>query len=261
MSKASLIAKKRIQRDIVEILSNPVEGISIAQIDQNNIFEYVVNIKLMTNIYQGYCLQLLLTFNENYPTNPPKILIFPGQEFDHRYHHHVFDEVNGFKKFCFDLLENTFMKTNVEYSGWNPSYSISSLLLQVQNFLSDMYDLHEKPSQENIKYLLNSMKKYKRKFIDENGNEVIHTWDNPYPKFPELSKKDEINKINEINDDKINKINQIKENLVCYMLKINYIDDKNILLGYPIVKKIRSTNIELFPIPELLSYDAYISQF
>ena len=34
MSKSSLIAKKRIQRDIVEILSNPLEGISIAQIDQ-----------------------------------------------------------------------------------------------------------------------------------------------------------------------------------------------------------------------------------
>ena len=32
------------------------------------------------------------------------------------------------------------------------------------------------------------------------------------------------------------------------------------MLGYPIVKKIHSTNIELFPIPELLSYDSYISQ-
>ena len=122
-----------------------------------------------------------------------------------------------------------------------------------------MYDLHIKPNQEQINYLLNSMNKYKKNFIDENGNEVIHTWDNPYPKFPELSKKNEINKINEKMDDKI-KI-QLKESLTCYMLKLNYIDDKNILFGYPIVKKIHSTNIELFPIPELLSYDAYISQF
>ena len=73
--------------------------------------------KLMTNIYQGYCLQLFLTFNDNYPTKPPKILIFPGQEFDQRYHHHVFDDVNGFKKFCFGLLENNFMNTNIEHSG------------------------------------------------------------------------------------------------------------------------------------------------
>ena len=66
-----------------------------------------------------------------------------------------------------------------------------------------MYDLHIKPNQEQINYLLNSMNKYKKNFIDENGNEVIHTWDNPYPKFPELSKKNEINKINEKMDDKI----------------------------------------------------------
>jgi hypothetical protein len=44
------------------------------------------------------------------------------------------------------------------------------------------------------------------------------------------------------------------------MLKMNYIDDKDILLGYPIVKKVRGNIMELFPIPELLSYDAYISQ-
>ena len=44
------------------------------------------------------------------------------------------------------------------------------------------------------------------------------------------------------------------------MLKLNYIDDKGILLGYPIVKKMHTTNIELFPIPELLSYKAYLSQ-
>lgn len=265
MIKKSLIAKKRIQKDIVEILSHPIEGISIAQINQNDIFKYVVNIKLMNNIYEGYCLQLYLTFNENYPTNPPKMLIFPGQEFDGRYHHHIFIDPNdydgekGFKKFCFDLLENTFMNTNVEHSGWNPSYSISSILLQVQTFLSDMHDLHVNPSNEQIQFLLNSMKNYKRKFIDETGKEIIHTWDNPYPKFPNLSKDGEKTKINDEND-KNKKINEIKENLTCYMLKLNYIDDKDILLGYPIVKKIRSTNIELFPIPELLSYEAYINQ-
>ena len=254
MIKSSLLAKKRIQKDIVEIMTHPIEGISIAQIDQNDIFKYVVNIKLMNNIYEGYCLQLYLTFNENYPTKPPKILIYPGQEFDERYHHHIFNDEKGFKKFCFDLLENTFMNTNEEYSGWNPSYSISSILLQVQYFLSDRYDLHIKPSQEQITYLLNSMKNYKRAFIDPEGNEIIHTWDNPYPKFPVLSN----NEIKEENENSL--INEIKQNLTCYMLKLNYIDDKGILLGYPIVKRMHTTNIELFPIPELLSYKAYLSQ-
>ena len=42
------------------------------------------------------------------------------------------------KKFCFNLLENDCMNINEANTSWNPSYTISSLLLQVQNFLSDM---------------------------------------------------------------------------------------------------------------------------
>jgi ubiquitin-protein ligase len=202
MIKASLIAKKRIQKDLVEIKAHPIEGISIAPISPDDIYKYVVNIKLMNNIYKGYCLHLLLTFNENYPTKPHKILIYPQQEFDNRYHHHVFADINGYKKFCFDLLDNNFLNTDIEHSGWNPSYSISSLLLQVRLFLSDMYDLDEKPSEEKIKYLLNSMKNYKRQFIDLNGNEVIHTWDNPYPEFPDMKDSEKSKSTNEVDKKK-----------------------------------------------------------
>ena len=269
MNKSKLIAQKRIQKDIEEILKHPIEGISIAQLNENNIMEYVVNIKLLNGIYEGYCLQLYLTFNENYPTLPPKILIFPNQTFDGRYHHHIFDEyimfdekMQNFKKFCFDLLENSFMNTNEEHTGRNPSYNISSLLLQVQNFLSDMYDLHIPPSQKAIDYLLKSMDEYKRTFIDSNGKKVIHTWKNPYPPFPEISKINNNNNENKNNEELI-KLNEIKENLTCFMLKLNYIDDKDIILGYPIIqKKImqRNPKIELYPIPELLTYDGYMSQ-
>ena len=48
------------------------------------------------------------------------------------------------------------------------------------------------------------------------------------------------------------------------MLKLNYIDDPNILLGYPIARKsIQLKNrkrLELYPIPELLTYDGFLSQ-
>jgi hypothetical protein len=47
------------------------------------------------------------------------------------------------------------------------------------------------------------------------------------------------------------------------MLKLNYIDDPDILLGYPIIQnKIygKKEKIELFPIPELLTYDGYMAQ-
>ena len=270
MNKVKLICQKRIIKDIKEITDNPLEGIGITQYN-SNIMEYIVNIKLQTGIYNGYCIQLLLTFNDNYPTKPPKILIFPGQELDGRYHHHIFDEYSygkGFKKFCFDLLDNDFMNVNEAKTGWNPSYTISSLLLQVQNFLSDP-DMEEShlPNKNEIIFLLNSNNTYKKVFKDNKGNDIIHTWKKPYPKmyFKDIDNDNNNNKINEIdtnnkNDEK--RMEKIKEYLTCFTLKLNYIDNPELLFGYPIVRfTVNKRQIELYPIPELLSYDAYISQF
>ena len=229
----------------------------------------------MSGVYKGFCLQLLLTFTESYPTNPPKILIFPGQNFDGSYHHHVFSASEGFYKFCFDLLENDFMNTNEEKTGWNPSYTISSLLIQVQNFLCDP-DLHHEIPQYLITDFFASMKKYSREFKDAEGKIVIHTWDNPYPKMflkenenkdkkdgekedkKDIKEKEEESADKKKEEEEKKKLIEIKENLTCFMLKLNYIEDPEILLGYPIIQKNTGlglkTKIELYPIPELLTY-------
>ena len=199
MRKSKLISLKRIEKDISEINTNPIEGIGIIKYE-DDFMKYIVNIKLLNGIYEGYCIQLLLTFTEYYPVKPPKILIFPNQEFGGTYHHHIFPDKDGFRKFCFDLLDNDFMNTNEANTGWNPSYTISSLLLQVQNFLSDP-DMSHIPSKEQINYLLNSMKSYERTFLDENGNVIIHTWENPYP--PMFGYENKKNKVNEISDKNI----------------------------------------------------------
>ena len=267
--KSGNIAKIRISKDMREMEKYPLEGIGIACINDDPM-NYVINMKLMNGIYEGYCLQLLLTFNENYPTKPPKILIFPNQYIDGSYHHHIFpenyqffDDNQGFKKFCFDLLDNDFMNTNEEGTGWNPSYTIRSLLLQVQNFISDP-DLppYHLPNKEEIKKLMNSMNNYQRAFkvTTENGTKtIIHTWQKPYPEMYTKKENESKNKINIEND---KKMEQIKDNLTCFMLKVNYIDDPNILLGYPVIQKKVGIKerVELFPIPELLSYDGYIAQ-
>jgi ubiquitin-protein ligase len=78
------LSLKRINKDIKEIIKSPLEGIGITSLD-NNPYEYIVNIQLMTGIYQGFCLQLLLTISDNYPISPPKILIYPGQSFDKQF--------------------------------------------------------------------------------------------------------------------------------------------------------------------------------
>jgi len=262
------LSLKRIIRDLKEITKSPIEGIGIVSID-NDPMKYVVNMCLMSGIYEGYCIQLLLKFSDDYPTKPPKILIFPGQLLNEEYHHHIFkdfskDENNlNYKKFCFDLLDNDFLSTSEEKTGWNPSYSISTILLQVQNFLCNP-DLPENllPDKTKIEKLIKSMDNYQKIFIIEEGNkkiEKIHTWKNPYPEM--FFKKNENNN-NIIKNNENNKIQIIKDNLTCFMLKLNYIDDPDILLGYPIIKKndISKDEYELYPIPELVSYDGFMSQ-
>jgi len=275
--KGRVLALKRINKDMKEITNFPIEGIGITSLDDDPM-KYIVNIRLMTGIYAGYCVQLLLTFSDNYPSKPPKILIYPLQAIDGHYHHHIFTDFskkdeNGFKfkKFCFDLLDNDFMSTSKEHSGWNPSYSISSLLLQVQNFIGDP-DLPKDhlPNEREIKELMESMDTYEREFkINDNGQaiKIVHTWKNPYPEmyFKKNDKEEKKKETKNIDKNKRNeeiRMQQIKENLMCFMLKLNYIDDPEILLGYPIIQKKGKgkDKIELFPIPELLTYDGYITQ-
>ena len=258
MNKSILI--NRISNDMKEIEQNPLEGIGIVSIE-NDPMKYVINMMLMTGPYKGFCIQLIMTIPENFPINPPKILIYPNQ-FIPSYHHHIFNDYqNGenYGKFCIDLLENSFMSTNEAHTGWNPAYSLSSILLQVQNFISDP-DLHYEPTNMMVNNLMSKMKNYSRSFkvIDDQGERtIVHTWNNPYPQMYFKSKTNNNEIINN------NKLQLIKENLTCYMLKENYIDNHNIILGYPIVQT-KSTygnnKIELHPIPQLLSYEGFKAQ-
>ena len=132
MSTKKAIAIKRISNDIRELQKCPLEGIGMVSID-NNAMEYVINMELMMGPYQGYKLQLKMTIPDEYPIKPPKVLIYPGQRIDSDYHHHIFGHHQGYKRFCINLLDNEFqMDTNEEHTGWNPAYTISTILLQVQ---------------------------------------------------------------------------------------------------------------------------------
>ena len=261
----------RISKDLKELIQAPLEGIGIISLD-NDPKKYLVNIKIMYGIFEGYCLQLLLTFSDQYPIKPPRILIYPGQCFDNTYHHHIFqseikDEKNQyFNKFCFDLLDNDFLPTSsLAHTGWNPSYTISTLLLQVQTFLANPdFPNGYIPDKEKIDELFKSMDNYEKSFIIKNDNDEeiikVHTWKNPYPEmyFKKNSDVIVINKnINIIENEENNKLKVIKENLTCFISRINYIDNKNMILGYPIQKL---SNGALIPLPEILSYDCYIEE-
>ena len=131
------------------------------------------------------------------------------------------------------ILDNDFISTKTENTGWNPSYTISSLLMQVQIFLANP-DMSETsmPKAYQIKELMESMNNYQRKFSlnDENENKEIiktHTWKDPYPEMY-FKEKESTKNINNFKLDEKNKI--IKENLTCFMSKMNIFDEPNIIL-------------------------------
>ena len=173
MSRKMITALKRISNDIKALEKCPLEGIGLVSMGEDPL-KFIINMQLMDGPYQGYKLQLLMSMTEDYPIKPPKVQIYPNQAIDSSYHHHIFNDYssNGFKKFCIDFLDNEFnMDTNAEHTGWNPAYTISTILLQVQNFISDP-DMHHPPKPEQVKRLLDSMESYKRTFRVKEGDKM-----------------------------------------------------------------------------------------
>ena len=166
MATRRIKALKRIANDMREISMCPLEGIGITPAEEDPM-KFIINIEIMMGLYEGYKVQLSLVMSDDYPIKPPKILIYPNQEIDSNYHHHIFTEKDGHKKFCFDLLDNDFhMDTTQEYTGWNPAYTISTILLQVQNFISNPdLSTYRLPSKDRIELLMKSMEKYQREFV------------------------------------------------------------------------------------------------
>ena len=267
MRSNKAIALKRISNDMKELQKCPLEGIGIASLEDEPM-NYVINMELMMGIYKGYKVQLKMTIPDEYPIKPPKVVIYPNHTIGkYEYHHHLFWQYSGYIGFCINLLDNDYhMDTNEQYTGWNPSYTISTVLLQVQNFISDP-DIPKSslPNEKEIKELMKSMEKYKRSFYlkDEKGRkEIIHTWENPYPKMYYMESKMETEENeDEIQNEKADrKMQTIKENLTCYLLRENYIDNPEILLGYPVIQTKSAygkDKIEIYPIPQLLTYEAY----
>lgn len=271
MSSRNSFTLNRIKKDIEEISLYPIEGIGISSLEDNSM-KYVVNMCLINGVYKGYCIQLFLTFPENYPSSPPKILIYPGQLFDNKYHYHISDDVSkdeygmNFKKININLLDNDYMSSCI------PNYSLRTLLEKIQIFLSDPdfpgIESSEKgkkkleknlPDKKQIDLLTGQMESYQRTFLFQGNKKIIHTWKKPYPEiyFKENDNKQN-NKIIKIKLSK--KEETIKDNLYCFLLRTNYIDDKNISLGFPfieVIEKKEKEKIKIYPIPELLSEDAF----
>jgi ubiquitin-protein ligase len=129
------IASKRLMRDYIEIKnSKDVKIFASPLVD--NLFEWHANICPTEGIYSGLILHFILKFNENYPKEPPKIKLMTGIP-----HSNIIKYQDDDYYLCMDLISNFFWMqdgtSSEPYSGWSSSYSVKTIMMQLQTFLFD----------------------------------------------------------------------------------------------------------------------------
>ena len=166
-------ALKAINKYMKEAIQSSKERIVIGSKDNSPLI-CVISIFSISSLYEDYFIQLLLTFSDNYPMKPSKILIYPCQVFDEQYHHHLFKETLEsqnclrLKKYSYNLLDNDSISIPKENIEQNLNFSITSLLFKVQNFLfsPDIILGSSLFNRESNKKLLFSEEKNQKKLLN-----------------------------------------------------------------------------------------------
>ncbi|KAJ3260028.1 hypothetical protein HDU77_001545 [Chytriomyces hyalinus] len=132
-------AAKRLYRDFVELQQSPVAQANAEPVHPDNLFLWHGNIIGTSHPFAAVPLHFRLEFPANYPTAPPTVLLCSPLP-----HPNVFDAPKnpGLYRICLDMLETgtyadptTQSSGTFPYSGWSSSYTVKSIMMQLQTFL------------------------------------------------------------------------------------------------------------------------------
>ena len=256
-NKQKIKTVSRIYRDLKEIETNPIQGLSICMPDENDPFSLHGNILILSGIYEGIMLHFIMTIPENYPITAPQMKICSGQKFDNSFHHHVFKADQGYT-ICIDLLDHGFFGQN-EKTGWTAAYTLSTILIQMQVFFAEDHDLHQIPTQQKINDLKANLKNYRCSITMTDGTKKTHSVASPYPAITSVAPPKAENEEKKI-DLEEEKKKRTYEKLTCFLTRMTP-DENESPLGYPLyLKRDNYNRIDILPIMEMLSYDGYLQQ-
>ncbi|KAJ3046112.1 Ubiquitin-conjugating enzyme E2 2 [Rhizophlyctis rosea] len=167
---------RRLLRDLTELTTNPIDtNISAAPLPEN-IYEWHANLR---NPDTGFLIHLVLVFPTTYPLNPPKLILTTYVP-----HENVVRTLEG-PRVCLDMLEDGKVKP---YEGWSGSYSVRSVLVQLQAFIFDPA-MKFAADNEGMEEAFREAKLFKCK------ESCGHTFKKPQPAFPteaEIRKAQEV---------------------------------------------------------------------
>jgi ubiquitin-conjugating enzyme E2 D len=113
------MAIKRIERELKDLIKEPIANVSAGPISSNEVFYWDATIiGPGDSPYQGGIFKLKIEFPSDYPFKPPKI------NFTTQIYH---PNINSEGNICLDILS----------TNWSPVLTISKVLLSICSLLTD----------------------------------------------------------------------------------------------------------------------------
>ncbi|OWF37680.1 ubiquitin-conjugating enzyme E2 U-like [Mizuhopecten yessoensis] len=139
-----------IEREYEKLCEAPPWGIEARPLKDDNIFEWAAKIKgLKSTLWQGGIFRVYVKFDENFSQKPPEICFHTIP-----FHPNV-DMITG--RPCIDFLD--------DHSKWKESYSLSFILVTIQNLLSNP-NLMKPVNSEAAEMIIHSPHAYKQMVLD-----------------------------------------------------------------------------------------------
>ncbi|KAF3914380.1 hypothetical protein ABW21_db0200723 [Orbilia brochopaga] len=126
-------ATRRLLQDYRDITLHPVSTAVTAAPTPANIYEWHGNLSFNVSAFStAFTIHFTLLFPSSYPAAPPSLLLATRLP-----HENVLTAVGGYKV-CLDMLDEG---QEMEYKGWSRAYTVRSILMQLEAFLTDQSEL------------------------------------------------------------------------------------------------------------------------
>eukprot|EP00026_Physarum_polycephalum_P005749 Phypoly_transcript_05787.p1 GENE.Phypoly_transcript_05787~~Phypoly_transcript_05787.p1 ORF type:complete len:549 (+),score=109.53 Phypoly_transcript_05787:167-1813(+) len=205
-------ALKRLNADWKEIQANPISGVSAAPLE-SNIFEWHCNFDFDGTIYH-----VILYFPKNYPSKSPSAEFVPGIVYSAGA---TETGPKGGTKVCLSIFSDFAMYhtewANEKGTGWSPSYTAQTVLLNLLSFLAETSggNSYYGYGASELERTVANAKKFE-------CSDCGHTHAKP---SPPLAKEDTARKASKYDE------------ITCYATRLNIQDVKGEIFGFGISKE------------------------
>jgi len=188
-------AVARLQRELKELMKNPVEGFKVDLVDEGNLFKWNVWIEgPPDSLYEGGIFKAEMVFPEDYPNSPPKMKFL--SDF---WHPNIYNDGGV----CISILHvpdpmNT--DERVEET-WRPILTVESVLVSVCSMFSDPNFSSPANVDASVELRKNPdlFKKKVKQLVEKSKKELPPDFEMPKPKKPVVEK--EVEEFDPFDDD------------------------------------------------------------